>query len=380
MRYLLMVLAWGWGAPLVAGGGAERPPIELGATIRLGFAGVSLALPEDFRLVTSAERQVVLQAAQERGGKPVVTVTLSAWPVSRQLALRSFAANRNETLKGLVSIRDLKVHTSRALKVAGLPGQVQIQSYTSCGVETTALRLFLLRSPSGWKFQMGYVLAVEAERRLGQRALSVFSAVVPTLKFFDPVSPASEKVTSLGPAIVTRRWGYAFRPPEWWKAQVAKAGDIVTVFQTDYLRGWVRMPWGLDLARMPEGRLQVVRSQDGPERCARAMLALYREVLKRLKRTGRLVQQGPAKMAGRQGYQFVLKYRSIDPAGGQAGIVVIRAACANGLGYVLMLNGDMNDPKPLVSAVDRMAQGLELTKPQQPATQAATAPTTTQTK
>ncbi|KKL92401.1 hypothetical protein LCGC14_1885080, partial [marine sediment metagenome] len=139
-------------------GAAWGEGVELGEPVKLDFAGATLALPKDYELVGTDDTTTVVQVAEIVSGEPVMMVTLSAYRLAEKVKLAEFvkAVDPGQRL----AVRDMKVITARPIKIAGIFGEVQIQSFTNRGVKTTAVRVHVLRPVAGAKMQMGYVLAV----------------------------------------------------------------------------------------------------------------------------------------------------------------------------------------------------------------------------
>lgn len=212
--------------------GSEPAKTEKAAPMKLAFAGVKIALPAEFKLVPIESGNMLLRAVKVRGEEPLLLIVLSAYQGAPKTTLAEFASSRSPSKD--LWVRSFRTLKSMAVKVAGVDGEVQVQSYRRRGLDTTALGLYFLRPVAGDKGQVGYVLMVEAEKRNGKLTLPVLMAVMKTIELFDPVSPLAEPLEPLYEPIVSEKWGYSIRPPTWWKVSMSPQEDAIKIFQLDY--------------------------------------------------------------------------------------------------------------------------------------------------
>ncbi len=360
-------LAWLLLVASIAAAQAPEAPVALDAPMDFAFAGLRIALPKGWQWRTPGDAFVVARVVKGEQESPTLSLTIAALAQPKETSLRSFV-DYAKPKPGLV-VRDLKLIKLSRVEVAGVPGQVRIITYEMRGVETTAVVLFFLRPMETKPIKMGYVVTVEGERKYGQQLLPVLQAVIGTIELSDPVRPVSQKITSLAEPVLSRKWGYAFRPPVLWKAKASKALDNIMVFQTDYLLGNMLMPQGA-LAVRPEAGT--------PESCAKAALKRLQDDLKERKQDFEIVRQGPLTMAERGGYEFLLRQKvpsaTTQTAPPESLIIAQRTTCANGNSYSLVLFYPAEKVEDAVAAMDAIAGGFELSAPAGPTT--TTAPAT----
>lgn len=347
---------------------AVPPKVELDPPVTLAFAGVKIALPKGFELQTSADMSIVLNAAKVENKQPVLAVMLSGYRQPANASLISFA-EFGKAKSGLV-IRNLKLIKTGALRIAGREAEIRIIAFDYRGVETTALRVFFLRPLASASMQMGYVLSVEGAKGRGRQLLPILGAIGNTIELFDPVRPIAQKITSLGEPMVSRKWGYSVRPPRWWKARMSRQRDTVEMVQVDYLPN----------ARPPQASLQVKAEAASAEASAKTALNLLRESLKEQKVEFQVVREGPVRMAGRQGYEFLVRR---DAARGDSEkekpkvtlFIGQRTVCSSGNSYSLVAYYLTDKVEQVTAAIDTIAAGLELMTPvtTAPAAEPATA-------
>lgn len=339
------------------------PEIELDPPGTLPFAGVTLALPKGYFLQTPGDATIVTRALKIENDQPVLALTLSAFGQPANATLISFV-NAARVKSGQV-IRNLKLLKTGPLRMAGRPAEARMLAYDLRGVPTTAVRVYFLRPIPGASMQMGYILSVEGRRGRGREVLQLLGTVGNTLELSDPVRPISQKITALGRPIVSHKWGYSVRPPEWWKARTSPELDVVVMEQTDYL----------PRPRPPTLRLQVKPEAGSPETCAKASLKGLEEELTKQKADYKVVQQGPARMGGLEGHQFLVRQDIVVARGEDEKIeytmlIAQRTVCASGNSYSLVAHYLTDRPEDVTGAMDAVAAGIEMTEP------TTTAPTT----
>jgi hypothetical protein len=365
MRYFWMVVLAALAGQAPAGqastGQAPAKQVEFGEPVRFGFAGVKMALPVKFEPLSPGDQETVFQTVLTEQDKRTVSLSLMAQARPRDMTLRKFVTAIAMELNSQLTIRNLKILKSKRLPVAGTEGEAQVHSYRYRGIDRTALRMFFLRPVPNADIQMAYILTAEAEKAHGRRLSPVLGAVANTIELFDPVRPASQKVNELAPPLVARHLGYSFRPPLWWKVRQRMGGTAVSMFQWDYLKN----------EPGPQGALRVAQETVSAAEWGQKALEQHIANLKRDNVEHRVLRQGPAKMGGQDGYEFVVRHK--DARGGKDEIVYAeRVACANGMQYTLRMYYPGGKEELVVAAAETTAAGMELFPPEMPTT--ATAP------
>jgi hypothetical protein len=259
-----------------------------------------------------------------------------------------------------------------AVKVAGVDGEVQVQTYRLHGIETTTLGLYFLRPVAGDKGQVGYVLMVEAEKKNGKLTLPILMAVMKTIELSDPVSPLAKPLEPLGEPIVSEKWGYSLRPPTWWYVSVSPGEERVNISRLDYTFTVV-VPPGLSFqAADAKGR--------SVTQCTDDAIIIMGADLTRQGLTHKVVSRQVAKLVGIDAEEFVIRAVATPPANrpdlsSWTVLITQRVICHAGRSYSLTCQVETDDVKVEQRLLDAVSAGLKLTAPStRPAT--TSAPTT----
>jgi len=349
-------LAWLLLVASIATAQAAEAPVALDPPTDFAFAGLKIALPKEWHWRIPGDGFIVARLVKGEQESPTLSLTIAAMAQPKDTSLKKFV-DFAKPKPGLV-LRDLKLVKLSRVEVAGMPGQVRIITYEMRGVETTAVVLFFLRPMETNPIKMGYIVTVESEKKYGRQLLPVLKAVIGTIELFDPVRPVSQEINSLAEPVRSRKWGYAFRPPRLWKAKASRGLDNIMFFQTDYLMA--NMP-------MPQGALAVRAQAGSPESCAKAALKRLQDDLKERKQDFEIVREGPAVLAERRGYGFLLRQKippatttTTQKAPTQRLMIAQRTTCANGNSYSLVLFYQAEKVEDAVAAMDAIAGGFEL--------------------
>jgi len=349
-----------------------RPAVTLEPPVTLAFAGVTLAVPKGFTVQTSADATMVIRAVKTEKDKPIMAVTLSGWSARPKTTLATFIrAAQPKTL----ALKKFKIVKTLPLKVAGLPAEAWMLTYTYEGVDTTAMRVFFLRDLKGSELKIGYALTVEADTKRGAETLAILGAVLKTIKLPPPVRPRDARITLAEEPIVSRKYQYSIRPPMWWKIDVTQDRNQVQMVQMDYLVGGTGTP-RVSLIVEPETA--------GAKDCVtKAKDALLREMAK-YKIDSKILLEGPARMGGLDGYEFYVRHPVEGPGKKKVQVVLARrTVCANGRSYTLLALCETDQADPAAAVMNAVAAGFKVLGPATasapatgPASRPATAPTT----
>lgn len=338
--------------------GPEAAKTEKSAPMKLAFAGVKIALPAEFKLMPIESGNMLLRAAKVRGEEPLLQITLLAYHEAPSTALADFAKSRS--LSKDFRVRDFRMLKSMPVKMAGVDGEAQVQSYRLRGIETTALALYFLRPVVGDKGQVGYVLMVEAKKKNGKLTLPALMAVMKTIELFDPVSPLAEPLDPLYEPIVSEKWGYSLRPPTWWKVSMSLQEEAIKIFQLDYTFA-VKVHPELHFAAIDAPGRSVAQCTD------EAISRIGADLTKK-RATYKLLSRQVAKLAGIDGEEFVIRY-SEAPSPGRPDVtpgtllVTQRVICHAGKSYSLTCHAEMDDVKVASRILDAVSVGMKLTTP-----------------
>jgi len=347
-----------------------RPAVALDRPVRLAFAGVTIAMPKGFDFQTSSNSTMVIRAVKTEKDKPVMAVTLSAWPAAPKTTLATFIrAVQPKTL----ALKKFKIVKTIPLKVAGLPAEAWMVSYTYEGVDTTAMRVYFLRDLKRSELKIGYALIVEANPKRGAETLAVLRAVLKTFELSPLVRPKDERIVLAPEPIVSRKHLYSIRPPMWWKIGVTQDRSTIHLTQMDYVVGNTRMPYvGLFVqSETASAKDSVTRAKDKFVRILKSKGVPCESLL-----------EGPARMGGLDGYEFYVRHKVAGQDGKKIQAVFAqRTVCANGRSYMLLALCETDQADPAAAVINALASGFKLlgaaTAPAAaPATGPATAPTT----
>lgn len=356
--------------------GAADPP-KIAREVAFPHAGIAVALPEGFELQMVAEPFEVARAVFTEGGKVREGLTVLALPYRREMTARQYAEQMTREMDKNLVIRNLKVRKRVEMPVAGTKGIVQLQSYTYRDEETVAASVYFLRPPANGRIGICYVLTVEAGRARQDRLLPLLGPIIRSVRTVDLADPTAIPLGETVGTIEDARLGFSLGVPAGYAAGSAQGS--VYMLQTDYLAGATP---GI-VVQAPVVRVAADQSAEAyAKRCIQDVATAGGEQGVEVE----VVSKGPAALAGRAGYQFVLRRRAPSREGGGPGagdVVVQRSVCASrgdgAVSYSLVAICRTDDPEAAEAKLDQIADGYRLLTeaPQPPATApAATTPAT----
>ncbi len=378
MAWTVAVLtAWLSAAP------AAAPAVRLNPPMEIPRAGIAIAVPAGFKPRPLTTPYDLLRAVIEEAGKPVQSVTLSAFPVTGKATAEEFADAKLRELRRNLAVRKLKVLKRVPISVAGVKGMACTMTYTFRGVQSTAAQVYFLREDAGGEYGLCYLLTVVCSADRQGKLLPTLGAVLKSIRLTTVRHPSLPADPEFREPTRDVELGYAIRPPVGWYAEQGEVG--METGQVDYLLGGEPMPVAQLVVSRAAGEARTA------EACSKKYLGVARSVAHQRKQTIEVASEGPTTLGTLKAHQFVLTQTS--PAAqrddnGQASVVVIqRTACLQRPGedapriYLLILTAPGKDHKAAGAFMDKLAAGFQAIEPAdtQPATRPTTAPTTAPT-
>jgi hypothetical protein len=377
MRKTFVAVAAILGLARLAGAQATAP-LAMREAVDCATAGMALAVPEGFVAQPLTGRFEVLRSTAVEDGKPVIAVTLSAFPVDEKVTADDFADARFAELKNDLVVRYPILLKRTPMPVAGVNGAARLLTYTYRGIDTVAAQVVFLRTSKPGETRICYAITVESAPTHQQRMLQVLGAVTksasPTAMRHPDLAAAARRPTR---SVPNPALGAAIRCPDTWNTAVSAIGT--ESWQADFILGG---------EPVPSVRLFVTTPPAGAsssEACSNRYLAMARLAAKEHKQTCQVISEGAAAMGKLAAHEFVIKQgpsATTAPSAGPAepAIVILQrtalASEADGSdprAYVLVLTAREPD---LTSASQLMAAAATSFERFAPTTQAGTQPTT----
>ncbi len=373
-RFAVLTIAMCLSAAMPAAG-ADAPKIA--REIAFPHAGIAVGLPEGFDLQMVSEPFEVARAVFTEGGKAREGLTVLALPYRQELTARRYAEQMTREMDKDLVIRNLKVRKRVETPVAGTKGIVQLQSYTYRDEETVAASVFFLRPPANGRIGICYVLTIEAGRPRQDRLLPLLGPVIRSVRTVDLADPLTIPIGETVGTIEGARLGFSLGVPVGYAA--GSAQGAVYMLQTDYLADATP---GI-VVQAPVVQAAADRTAEGyAKRCIEDVRTAGGEQGVEVE----VISQGPARLAGRAGYQFVLRRRAPareDAQQGAGDVVAQRSVCVlrgdGVVSYSLVVIGRTDDPASAETKLDEIADNYRLLgdAAESPATvPSATAPAT----
>jgi len=247
------------------------------------------------------------------------------------------------------------------IPVAGREGLAELYRYRQGGHDRTAVRLYFLRDVAEQKLHLCYMLTVVASPAQEKRMLDVFGRLIRSVKLGEVAHPSVE-VEAFGPPLRDTRYGYALAPPKEWYAY--RHRSVLRMGLMDHLQR----------AALPQALVAVreVPADEDAGACGRRRLEQLRALNEQAGVTVALHTQGPAKLAGRDAWQYVAVKASAtgDEAKPHEKVVIAgREMCARvapdgpvrNYSLVLYVRGD--DVKKAQTLLEKLAGHFELIAP-----------------
>jgi len=296
------------GAAQLAAGAVEMAPPREYPT-----AGIALAVPKGFTFRSPSDQSDVMFAVLMMDKTPAASVRLSVFVVGDDVTAKAFSAERVRQIGSTLAVRNLKVIKETTMTVAGLAAVAQRLAYTFRGDPVQAAGVCFIRSLPGAGRKLCYLLTVECGQGHQDKLLPILGGVLKSISMIALRRPMQVPVGPACPAVKCPRAGYEFAPPADWF--VIRKGDDLIVSQSDYLRPDL----GVGDLPLPQLRVMARRSPVGVDSKAAADQCRSRLFDMMKSRAGGvravLLSSGPAKLAGRDAYEFVVLQKPVGPTG-----------------------------------------------------------------
>ena len=360
-------------------------PAQVGQAVRMSpqiefpHAGIALAVPEGFVLETPDTSVEVMRSVRKEHDKAASTVTLMAFPVNSEVTSDEFVDAMIAEQQGGLAVRNFELLRKVPMTVAGIKGTGRLMKYTFRGVETVAASVGFIRQGKPDTSRICYVLLVESEPERQTMLLTVLGEVIKTARLIPFRHPIDIPITFSADAVGQTDMGCSIHPPLGWHA--AASGGVVQLGQTDYLhRGQVTLTAHVMTRSVPSE----TTGKEHIENCAQL-------AGQRMAENGNVteVSQGQAYLAGKSGWQFILRLDPKSPTTATAPatspatespqplFVAHRAVCVErdpagreegpprGTSYdlVLIARGPNTDAVKAQAVMDKLAEGFEFADP-----------------
>jgi hypothetical protein len=289
------------GEPMTMPGedGVRVVPLRQGKPRDYPAAGLQLTLPVGFIRQPLADPYQVVTAVRQEGMNTALSVTVSAYPVDKETQAGQLIQTVISELDGNIAIRRLRVEDPTALELAGRKAVGRRITYRTRGVWTVGMIACFIRDmPADGEdvppAPVAYMFTFEALRKYEDSLDELIAEVGKGAQLIDFASPTAEKIDRTGPVVRDGKAGYAIRLPARWAVEFNEYG--IAMSRVNYLLGDVRSPSVQVMA-------SDVAADETSRHCGAETIAFEREQGWDIE----ILSQGPAKLAGRDAWQIVLR-------------------------------------------------------------------------
>lgn len=321
------------------------------------WAGIRLAVPSGFRADPLTSPNQVLTGLV--AGKDVAQlVSLYAYPMGEGVTLKAFMDTLGDSLHGMPFVKDMHIDAEAEVPFLGGTALVRLFTYTAAPKDSkivTGWVVFTGPAASGKSQRVAYLLGTAGEESQAQGILPTLAAMSKTIALAEPVIPSPTSLDLSGNVVENEPLRFSIVQPMFWAGRRTDRG--YEMGQTDLVQGGVESP-----------RVEVV-VQTVAGSCTAESFG--QDVLQRTPPAGitrKLLSKGPAKLAGQDGYQFVVSQSRQDDAAKAASTLVGRLICLDaGEGrktiYALVVDCRGAEPKDVEALAEKIAADFKLLPP-----------------
>jgi hypothetical protein len=229
------------------------------------------------------------------------SISLAVYPIDRDVTRASFMDHMTDRMRQHPAVRD--VTNVDEAQIPFLQGRALVRMLTCKyqGADATVLRMVFLRKvkrPDGQELLLGYLLGMgvlsEKEAELLPTLAAVAKSVAMT-KFARPI----DLLAAGGAPVRDERHGFTIRRPAGWAGRYTERG--YEMGQMDFLRAGVITPQAEVIV------MQIPDTYDSKSFGEQAIRLKIREGT-----TMEILAQRPAKLIGKEGFQFIVRKTPAD--------------------------------------------------------------------
>jgi hypothetical protein len=347
--------------------------------------GIALAVPKGFQPKPVTKLYDVFYASVDEAGRPVLAVTLAAYPIHQKTSAEEYAEGKMADVARDANIRNLKTARKESLKVAGVDGARRFISYTLRGADVVAAQVYFIRDIADSPYRICFLLTVVTTADRKAALLPTLDAVTASVSF----SPVKEPQVPAEPQLAEQslrdeRLGFEVRTPKGWF--VDRSGGGAETGQVNYPQGGIPLPSvTIAAAEVPAGASNQAASTKN--------LTYLKSGAVQNQRDTRTVSDAAATLGGLPAWQFVLqimeKPNPIPSLGGKKAddmVIVHRTAVVAQPGgktvaYTVTITAKAGEQAAAAKLMDVLAASFRIVGPQtQPAQPAKPAKPAAETK
>ncbi|MCK5114156.1 MAG: hypothetical protein KAR11_05275 [Phycisphaerae bacterium] len=282
-------------------------PIKMKPPIPLPHAGITLGLPVGFVQQNElADETHILTAGRTESDKTTGGISLLVVPAEKGVTAESFLQGQVDAYTQSLAVRHFKKLGQAPISIApGLEGLAASCQYSFRGIKTVAVVICFIRDIKPEKdaaaIHVAYLLTMEMPAERKKDILRTLDAVLETMKLTAIQRPIDMEHDYKGLILKDFKGGYSVRAPKGWASGKNDWG--ITLKQIDFLAGGVACPDVQIVSITMDDKLN-------SKECGRKYLDA--EIKRGLKVD--VISEGPAKLAGKDAYQYVVRKSISAPA------------------------------------------------------------------
>lgn len=342
---------------------AEGAP-AMAKAIDYGWAGIRLAMPTGFKPSPLASPNQVISGMIDNGqGVDPEDVSLYAYPLGEgDMTLKALMDFMMNSIRSQPSIKDMNTEAEAEVPFQTGHALVRLFNYSSGESQKRTFMgwVAFVREPADKTSpRIAYLLGLATTEKRADALLPTLAAIAKTIEMSDVTSPSAATIDVQGSTIQDAQFNFAITQPWGWSGRPTDKG--FEMGQMDFARGSSVSP-KVDLI------VQTVPAAQTPRTLVEA--AIERKAPKGMTRS--VISQGPAKMAGLEGYEVVGTQKPDEGTAGFASTIVCRIVCVDQPDghrkmYALVVNCRDCGPTDAQALTDRIGATLQILKPEQPA-------------
>ncbi len=282
--------------------------IEMGAPVEYPTAGLRFALPVGFANRPLRESSQVALAVRGEGTEAAQSFSAHAFPIGKGVTAKAFLKFVTESIQRKLAIRNLELVEEAGVSFHGIEGAAQLATYSHRGTESAAMVVCFVRQASrpsepadSEPVYLAHLLVVETPKAQIDSVAPTLAKVLETVSLSELRRPIEMPMQDVGAPIENRSLGFAIRQPDGWIATSDETGLVMG--RIDYLLGGIASP---------EARVLTATVAD-----SWTSKSFGENAIKLKTEQGfemEVLSQGPARLGGKDGYQFVIRKTALSAA------------------------------------------------------------------